>query len=125
VSAGDKRFRYWRDPLCLTAGAAYAVNRWLVPAAVQAPLWRGHFADLLLIPVGLPLWLWLERRIGWRRDDGMPRWREIVFALATWTVAAELIAPRIFPQVTADGWDAVAYAGGAVAAGLLWEWTSR
>jgi hypothetical protein len=54
----------------------------------------------------------------------MPRWREIVFALATWTVAAELIAPRIFPQATADGWDAVAYAGGAVAAGLLWQRTS-
>ena len=84
-----------------------------MPAAAQAPWWHDHFADFLLIPAGLPLWLWLERRIGWRRDDGMPRWREIAFALVTWTVAAELIAPRIFPQATGDAWDAVAYAGGA------------
>ena len=84
-------------------------------------MWSGHFADLLLIPAGLPLWLWLERRIGWRRDDQMPRWREITFALITWTCAAELIAPRMFSQATGDGWDAVAYACGAVVAGLWWQ----
>ena len=125
MSAGGRPFRYWRDSLFLIAGAAYATNRWLVPAAVQAPWWHDHFADLLLIPVGLPVWLWLERRIGWRRDDGMPRWREIAFLLVIWTVAAELIAPRLFLQATGDGWDGAAYAGGAVVAGLLWQRTSK
>ena len=120
MNRGDAPFQYWRDPLFLMGGAAYAINRVLVPAALQAPWWRGHFADLLLIPVGLPLWLWLERRIGWRRDDGMPRWREIAFVLVAWTVAAELIAPRLFARATGDGWDGLAYAGGAVVAGLLW-----
>ena len=76
-------------------------------------------------PAGLPLWLWLERRIGWRHDDRMPEWREIVFVLVTWTIAAELVAPRMFPQATGDAWDALAYAGGAVVAGLLWQRTTR
>lgn len=125
MNADDRHFGYWRDPVFLIAGAAYAMNRWLAPVVLQAPLWHGHFADVLLIPAGLPLWLWMERRIGWRRDDRMPRWREIGFVLVTWTVAAELIAPRIFPQATGDGWDAVAYAGGAVVAGLLWRRTAR
>lgn len=125
MNRGDAPFRYWRDPLFLMGSAAYAINRVLVPAALQAPWWRGHFADLLLIPVGLPLWLWLERRIGWRRDDGMPRWREIAFVLVAWTVAAELIAPRLFAHATGDGWDGLAYACGAVAAGLLWRLADR
>ena len=117
----SKPFGYWRDPLSLVAATAYLVNRCLVPRALQAPWWGGHFADVLMIPVGLPCWLWLERRVGWRCDDRLPRWREIAFVLITWTIAAELIAPRIFAGVTGDGWDAVAYLGGAIVSGLLWQ----
>ena len=108
MKGGSRPFGYWREPLCLWAGAAYAINGWLVPAALQASWWRGHFSDLLLIPVGLPVWLWMERLIGWRRDDRTPRWRDIAFVLVTWTVAAELIAPRLFTRATGDGWDVVA-----------------
>ena len=118
---GDRRFLYWRDPVCVTACATYVVYHWLMPAVGVTPLWNGHVTDVLLIPAGLPFWLWLERRLGWRDDDGVPRWREVAFALVTWTVAAELIAPRLFSQATGDVWDSVAYAGGAVIAGLLWR----
>jgi hypothetical protein len=121
VKVSDRYFSYWRDPICLGAAATYIAYRWLVPVTAQTPFWSGHFADILLIPAGLPLWLWLERGIGWRRDDQMPRWREIAFALVTWTVAAEVIAPRLFLKATGDVWDAVAYSGGAVIAGLLWQ----
>ena len=121
MTVDDSRFRYWRDPICLCAAAAYGINRWLVPDAWQAPWWHGHFADVLMIPVGVPLWLLLERHLGWRDDDRMPRVREIAFLLCTWTVAAELIAPRILTRATGDAWDAVAYAGGALVAGLFWR----
>jgi len=121
VKLVDRHFGYWRDPICLGAIAIYIGYRWLIPVAGQTSFWSGHFADVLLIPAGLPLWLFLERRIGWRSDDQMPRWREIAFALVTWTVAAELIAPRMFSQATGDAWDAVAYACGAAIAGLLWQ----
>jgi hypothetical protein len=124
MTVDDSRFRYWRDPICVCAAAAYGINRWLVPGAWQATWWHGHFADVLMIPAGLPLWLWLERRLGWRGNDCMPRFREIVFALCTWTVAAELMAPRIFSRATGDTWDAVAYTGGALVAGLFWRRTA-
>jgi len=118
---GGRRFGYWRDPVCIGAVATYIGYRVLIPVDGQTPLWSGHFADLLLIPAGLPLWLWLERRISWRGDDRMPRWREIAFALVTWTVAAELIAPQVFLQATGDVWDAVAYASGALFSGVWWQ----
>ena len=117
----DRRFTYWRNPVCVTACATYITYRWLIRAFGFSPAWDGHFTDVLLIPAGLPLWLWLERRLGWRDHDDMPRWREITFALVTWSVAAELIAPGIFRQATGDPWDFVAYAGGAAVAGLLWQ----
>ena len=123
MTGSAARFRYWRDPCCLAAGSAYAANRWLVPLAVQATWWRGHFADLLLIPAGLPLWLWLERRLGWRGDDAMPRWGEIAFLAVTWTVAAELLAPVLFARATPDAWDAAAYAAGALVSGAIWHRT--
>ncbi|MGE0449911.1 MAG: hypothetical protein AB7Q29_10060 [Vicinamibacterales bacterium] len=115
-----ERFKYWRDPLFVAASAAYVANRWLTPA-LHIALWRTHFADLLFVPVGLPLWLWLERRVGWRIDDRMPRWGEITFVLVIWSVAAELVAPQLFARATADVWDVAAYAAGAVTAGLSWQ----
>lgn len=118
-----RRFGYWRDPACLAASAAYACNRWIVPLTWQSTWWRGHVADLLLIPAGLPLWLWLERQLGWRGDDGMPRVGEVLFVLVTWTVAAEWAAPRLFARATADPLDAVAYGAGAVA--VTWWWRAR
>lgn len=122
---GDKRtFLYWRDPLCLVSVAAYSVNRWIVPIAWQAPWWRGHFADLLLVPAMLPIWLWFERRIGWRGDDRAPRAGEILFALCIWSVAAELVAPHLFSDATRDIWDVAAYALGALLTGLWWQRTA-
>lgn len=123
VTPGDRNFKYWRDPVCVTACATYVAYRWLMPAVGLSPPWNGHVTDVLLVPAGLPLWLWLERQVGWRSDDRMPRWREIAFALVTWTVAAELIAPGIFRQATGDAWDLVAYSGGAAIAGLVWQWS--
>lgn len=115
-------FRYWRDPWCLGAGGLYLLQRVLMTGIVAMPAWwRGHATDLLLVPVGLPVWLWLERRVGWRRHDGMPTWREALFVLATWTFAAEVAAPLLFSTATADAWDAVAYLAGAAVALTVWR----
>jgi hypothetical protein len=122
VSASRASFSYWRDPVWVATTAAYVVNRWIVPASLQPAWWRGHFSDLLLVPVGLPIWLWIERRLGWRTHDDLPRWTEIAFVLVTWTVAAELLAPRLFAHATGDVWDVAAYGCGAAAVGLSWQW---
>lgn len=116
-----KRFRYALDPLALAAGAAYAANRWLVPAAAKGPFLRGHFADLLLIPAALPLMLWVYRHLGLRDHDRRPGGGEVLLHLGAWSLAAEGIGPRLFARATADGWDVAAYAAGAAGALLWWH----
>lgn len=116
-----KPFRYALDPLCLAAGAAYAANRWLIPATAKGPFLRGHFADLLLIPAALPLVLWVHRRLGLRKSDQPPDWREVLLHLAVWSLAAEAIGPRLFARATGDAWDVAAYAAGAGGALLWWH----
>ena len=116
-----KRFAYIRDPLCLGACFLYVLNRaWLRPRLGGAFL-SGHFNDLLLIPAALPWALWLQRRLGLRPDDHSPRWREIGLHLVAWTLAAEAVMPHLTARATADGWDAVAYAAGAVVSGWWWQ----
>lgn len=116
-----KRFRYAADPVCLLAGMAYAINRWLVPLAAKGAFLRGHFADVLFIPAALPPWLWVERRLGLRFVDTPPEWREISFHLIIWSVAAEVVAPLLFTRATGDIWDVFSYACGALLAGVYWR----
>lgn len=113
-------FRYWRDPLCGVASACYALNRWAMPTVYKGAFLRHHFNDLLLIPAGLPLLLWLQRKLGLRANDGFPDWREILFTWGVWSVAAEVVGPHLFDRATGDVWDVVAYAAGAVVAAVVW-----
>jgi hypothetical protein len=115
-----KAFGYARDPLCLLACAGYVVNRWVVPPAWKGVFLRGYFDDCLLIPAALPLVLWLQFRLGLRPGPARPTWAEIVMHLAVWSVAAEVIMLHFSPHAIADPWDVVAYAAGAVVAGLVW-----
>ena len=115
-------FRYWRDPVCLAACAAYGANRWLLkPLFAMGPFMRGHFNDLFLIPAALPLVLWLQRRLGWRTHDAQPTGWEIILHLAVWAFIAEGAGPWLTHHGTADRWDVVAYSVGAAACYVLWR----
>jgi membrane-associated PAP2 superfamily phosphatase len=116
------RFRYARDPLCVLACAGYATNRWLLPLSLKGFFLRNYFDDTLLIPAALPLLLWVHYRFGWRPGAAKPAWSEILLHFAVWSVAAEVVAPHLFAHATGDPWDVVAYAGGAVVSGVLWQW---
>ncbi|MEQ1854479.1 MAG: hypothetical protein ABMA01_23150 [Chthoniobacteraceae bacterium] len=116
-------FRYWRDPVCLAACAAYAVNRCLLkPHFAMGPFMRGHFADFLLIPAALPLVLWFQRRLGLRTHDGVPTGGEILLHLALWAFIAEGAGPFLTHHGTADWWDVQSYSAGAAACYVLWHW---
>lgn len=116
-----KKYRYALDPVCLVSCAFYAANRWGIPTAFKGPFLRNHFDDILLIPAALPLILWLQRRLRLRTVDTPPDWREVVMHWVVWSVAAELVGPRLFAHATGDIWDAVAYAAGAVVASAIWN----
>ena len=116
-----KRFGYAADPLCLVACALYAFNRWYLAPRIGGSFLQGHFNDLLLIPAALPLALWLQRRLGCRAHDQPPQWREIALHLGAWAVMAEVVVPRFVAHATSDWKDVIAYAGGAVVAGVCWQ----
>jgi len=119
------RFGYLRDPLFLAAAFGYALNRWLLKSVSPSPFLHGHFNDLLLIPAGLPLVLWVQRRAGWRTHDRSPSWGEMLLHLVVWSVICECIGPHWLHHGTSDLWDVVAYASGGVAACLWWHRTTR
>jgi hypothetical protein len=116
-----KRFLYLRDPLFLVGCATYALNRWLVKPHVHTGFFHSHFNDCWLIPCALPPILWLHRRLGLRSHDAPPQFSEILPHLVFWSLLFEWIGPKFVPHTTEDPLDALAYAAGAVLAGLWWH----
>lgn len=120
--SAEQQFRYLGDPLCLLAAGGYLFGRvWLRPQVAPGTIWHDQFTDFWLIPAALPPVLWLHRQWGLRRHDRPPAWHEILFHLCVWTITAEVIAPAWSSVATADWRDAVAYAAGAVVAGIGWK----
>jgi hypothetical protein len=117
-----RRFLYLRDPLFLVGCAAYAINRWLVKPHVHIGFFHSYFNDCWLIPCALPPVLWLHRRFGLRSHDAPPRVSEIVTHLIFWSLLFEWIGPKYVQHAVGDPLDALAYAVGALAAGLWWHW---
>jgi ubiquinone/menaquinone biosynthesis C-methylase UbiE len=120
-----KRFRYGLDPLCLLACGLYAACRWLIRPHTDAVFWHAYSTDYLFIPAALPLWLWVQRRLGLRSNDDWPTWAELGWHWAVWSAAAEGVAPYLFRSATGDWYDVLAYAAGALLAGCWWTLAGR
>ncbi|MEI9997987.1 MAG: hypothetical protein WDO13_01875 [Verrucomicrobiota bacterium] len=118
-------FAYWRDPLFLACLGLYAVNRFLIKPyltahATYSPLFHGHLNDTLTVPVVLPIYLYIYRKIGFRPDDQPPRWWEVALHVAVWDVFFEWFGPRYLHQGVADPIDSWCIAGGGVVAWVIW-----
>jgi len=123
-----KQFGYLNDPLCWISLGAYAFNRLLLKPhlhMVHGHLLRtflhSHFDDLLLIPVALPVMLWIQRIIGLRQDDLPPRWSEMFLHLAAWAVMCKFTGPLWLHIGTPDLWDLPVFAMGGIIACLWWN----
>jgi len=115
------RFAYWRDPLFLVGCVAYGVNRWLVKPHVHSGVFHSHFNDFWLIPCALPIILWVHRRLGLRAHDRPPQITEILLHLIFWSALFEWIGPKLVAHTTGDPLDVLAYATGALLAGIWWQ----
>ena len=116
-----KTFRYAFDPLCLSACFLYCANRWLIKPVCGWPYIHQHFDDLLLIPAALPIILGLQRRLKLRNHDRPPTVTEIFGHFLIWSIISEWLGPAIFSGPVSDTLDVLAYAMGAVVAGVWWN----
>lgn len=125
------RFGYLQDRLFLTSFAAYSLNRLILKSYLGRLrhtsfdfVWsfsHSHFDDLLLIPVALPVMLWIQRLAGLRKNDFWPGWSEMFLHLVIWSVMCKFVGPFWLHLGTPDPWDLLAYAAGGVAACLWWN----
>jgi ubiquinone/menaquinone biosynthesis C-methylase UbiE len=119
-----KRFAYVLDPLFLVCCALYAANRWLIKPHVHIAFFHNWFNDVLLIPCALPPLLFLHDFLGLRPRGAWPTAGEIAAHWVGWSILFEGIGPHIM-RTTGDPWDVVAYAAGAVMAGIWWHFAQR
>jgi hypothetical protein len=122
-----RRFGYWRDPVFLAGLAIYVINRTLIKPNLHhySPLFHGHLDDFLTVPVALPIYLFVYRRIKFRPDDEPPRWWEVACHVAVWMVFFEWFGPKVLHRGVADPIDDWSIAGGGVMACLLWQYGPR
>jgi hypothetical protein len=115
-------FGYFRDPIFLCCLAVYLVNREAIKPHLlhYSSFFHGHLNDCLFVPVALPLFLWVYRRLGLRPDDGAPRWWEVALHLAAWSVFFKWLGPAFLHRGVADPVDLFCYASGGAAA--WWGW---
>ena len=118
------RFRYLRDPLFLACVVIYFVNRFVLKRVWETGFVHEHLNDLICIPFWVPIMLWIERRVGLRRDDGPPEAIEIIIPLVVWSWVFEIVLPRteLFGRYcVADHRDVFYYAAGALGAAVFWR----
>jgi hypothetical protein len=117
-------FRYWRDPVFLTAFALYLFNRFVLKRIFVGGFCHDYANDVLCIPVCLPPLLWAARRLGIRRDDGPPNQLEIAMPVVVWSFLFELVLPDVefFGRFApGDPGDVLSYCVGALIATLAWR----
>ncbi len=126
-----KRFGYLHDWLFQFSLAAYAVNRLLIRphlgdffrAHWQSawPFLHSHCDDLLLMPVALPVMLWLQHLLGLRKQNHPPGWKEMLSHLAVWSVICKIIGPLCLRIGVADPMDVLFFAAGGIIACAWWN----
>ena len=116
-------FGYWRDPVFLVSCGVYAVNRCLIKPNLHhySSFFHGHLNDMLVVPVLLPIYLFVYRWLHLRPDDAPPRWWEIAAHLMVWIAFFEWFGPAVLHQGVYDPLDNWSMAGGGVVAWLLWQ----
>jgi hypothetical protein len=124
----ERRFRYLRDPVFLTAVALYLLNRFAIKPYTgnTNDFFHCWLNDLVCIPFWLPLILRLRRALGLREHDAPPTVNELVALCALWSLVFEFVVPAtalrtLFPNAVGDPVDVFMYVSGALLAGLLWR----
>ena len=116
-------FRYLRDPLFVFCVLLYLVNRSVLKPVLGSAFCYSYLNDLICVPFWLPIMLFVMRRFRLREHDQPPKSYEIIISLVVWSLAFELLVPRLgafrglaYP----DHLDIMFYAAGALVASVFW-----
>ncbi|MCG2760075.1 MAG: hypothetical protein L6407_02530 [Candidatus Delongbacteria bacterium] len=84
--------------------------------------WNFYLGDFVLIPVALPILLYISRLFGLRKNDSPPQLVEIITPLIVWSIIFEIAGPHFVSAATADYFDILAYFCGAVVSWFFWNY---
>jgi hypothetical protein len=118
-------FKYLSDPLFLLASVAYAINKTSSLFANGSGRVRlsvaSYLNDLLLVPVTIPIILFLSKTLRLRPQSSSPALLELVIPVLIGSIAFEVIGPSVFGRGVSDPFDVVAYCFGGFASWLIWR----
>ncbi|MEZ4886113.1 MAG: hypothetical protein R3E32_15365 [Chitinophagales bacterium] len=110
-----------RCPLFILACFLFIFNQFLESQQIFLPYIHAYLDDLLCFPIVLTIILFLLREIYQN-----PNYRftplQIVFALAYFSLAFEVVLPYFSANYRGDILDVVAYVVGAV---IFWKWMQK
>ena len=121
-------FRYLADPVCIVSLCLYTLNRFVLkPHHIGGWFTHGYFNDVLCLPLFVPMILYVQHLIGFRRHYGYPRAWEIFQNFAAFTIVFQLSSrvspngsfPRAIRGISSPIWPA------GVIAGMVWSAMSR
>ena len=123
MSREISEFRYLFDPIFQIALLIYFINKYVFSVFdyFHSGFLAYYLNDLLLIPVVLPILLYLAEILNFRRSNGPPSFIEIIIPVTIWIISFELIGPHMFEMGTADIVDAFAYIVGATVSWWIWN----
>ncbi len=118
-------YQPFRDPIFWVGIALYLLNKLWLKSHVDSAFLKGYLTDVLAIPIGAPVMIWLLQKLK-LRDDSSPQNGEVLVFVLIYSVLFELIMPptTMFGKFAAgDVYDVMAYLVGGII-GLAW-WRFR
>lgn len=117
------KFHYLTDTLFIFSLILYAINKFvfLRPFFFETKFNRYYLNDLLLVPVLLPIILFISKTLNIRNNNQPPIFIEIIIPLVIWSISFEIIGPYYFKHSTSDPVDIIAYFFGGGIGWLIWN----
>ena len=119
-------YKHVRDPLFIVAIVLYCVNKFILQrySFINGTFIESYMSDILLVPVLLPVLIWVVAKAGWRSLSMRPSHWEILATLIPVIAVCEYIGPVYLGKGVADPFDILAYAAGGSVSWLYWKFGS-
>lgn len=120
-------YKHIRDPLFVAAIILYCVNKLMLLryGLMGGTFFESYLSDILMIPILLPILIWVVSKAGWRDLGTRPTHWEILATLIPVILVCEYIGPIYLRRGVADPLDILAYAAGGFVSWLYWNHGGR